>query len=258
MTYINADIGIKKILYLVTVFLISCNTKTSKVLQYDENGKLELEYYEKDGKYVDTLKAYYSDGKVWAKVFYVEGKRDGVHYIYYPNGVIQQKTFYINGVLSGEYEIYNINGSPKERGNFINNKQQGHAYYYRVDSSLEEYKCYGDDIMFSRKYNEKMKTVLDSGRVISVNQIIKEDKHIKILIPYAQPPNTKVTLTADAYYHQESRSMDLKMGDLYGQLLIKPTDSMTKVIVHAVMRDSTTGEILLKNGMGIDLNYTHK
>ena len=159
----------KKILYLfITMLLIGCKEKLTKVVTYHDNGKIkEVHHINKDSVKQGEVIFYYPSGRVSYSTMYTDGKLKDTIYYYHDNDKkeLEIKKFFLNDYLI-YYEDYHREGITKRTGTLnIDNQKVGIWKNYDKDGNhhfTKEYK-----IIDGIEYTNQMWITLPTGDTLT-------------------------------------------------------------------------------------------
>ncbi|MBU9888647.1 MAG: hypothetical protein KTQ49_02100 [Candidatus Omnitrophica bacterium] len=100
------------VLLLTAIWGLSgCGPRPFK--EYDENGKLQAEGYQKFGKLEGPYRAYYGSGILKTETIFKGGRVDGPFKTYHENGKIELEAFFRKGTPDGLFKEYDEKGKLK-------------------------------------------------------------------------------------------------------------------------------------------------
>ncbi|GGX12405.1 hypothetical protein [Aquimarina muelleri] len=159
----------KKILYLfITVLLIGCKEKLTKVVTYYDNGNIKYIYYiDKDSIRQGKEIAYFPSEKISFVSKYTDGKNLDTIYYYNDdesNGLKIKKLLFENG--STYYEDFHKNGLLKKKG-FLNKNNQRFGFWKNYDKDGNHYFTKEYKIIDDIEYTNQMWITLPIGDTLT-------------------------------------------------------------------------------------------
>ena len=133
----NEIMRIQEILFLVTLFAVSCSSERFVEVKDDNGNLLEKYQVDKEGTKNGIYESYDS-GKLVSKANYQDGIQSGKRVIYYENGNLEIEENYAKGQLEGDYKVYYESGELKLVVGYSNNTIQGQVKKYYISGQLME------------------------------------------------------------------------------------------------------------------------
>lgn len=194
-----------KVLYGVLLLtILSCNKKTP-IITYFDNGKIEEQYFTKNGNRHGKYTRYNENGSLDLEGFYKDGLEHGTFLLYHGD-IVQLSYQSENGKLNGHWRLYNIStGNLFSEDTYRDDKLNGLCQRFYVDGTLK-YKCvFKDDKPYNGIWTQRILTIeiLENGDTLrsygNENLLINLGEEGRRLYRYinGKKENTKLTLRED-------------------------------------------------------------
>ena len=130
---------------------------------------------------------------------------------YYPDGTLSSKGFFSSGKTNGEYVNYHTNGNIKSRVFFEDSISIGSAYNYYSNNVMKAYVCLAGTNYtgYTRRYDINGDIMSSKGAVVCSVIGKKSNDSTMLQIICANPPNTKVNLSADVFHEESMYKIDI-------------------------------------------------
>lgn len=145
---------IPQLLFLLSLLILSCNTKISKGVEVNSEEKpiSELEVLKKElvlngneGNWYYNEKCfngyavrYHENGTLFQRVGFYNGKKEGVANIWFSNGVLKVESHYNKNMLVGSYKSWWDNGVLASETNYVEGKKQGVERYWFSNGKISK------------------------------------------------------------------------------------------------------------------------
>ncbi|APY08015.1 hypothetical protein BWZ20_06740 [Winogradskyella sp. J14-2] len=133
-----------KAIYVIAFFLFLSHAEAQKeyVRNYDIEGNLISEGWEKNTKKTDFWTFYYPNGAIAKKGHYFKGKKTGYWYFYTENNILYKEGSYVNNEANNWWIFYQHNKTVKIQ--FKDGLKNGYALFYN-NGKLKKAERYDDD-----------------------------------------------------------------------------------------------------------------
>lgn len=161
-----------KVITLI-LFLVACEKKPEKVIQYYKDSSIYSEGFFLDEKEQGKFKIFYPNGKINLIMNFKNGIRNGNYQEFYLNGNLMLEQNMKNDLIDGGFNMYFEDGSIKEIGKCVLGKREGEAIVYYPNGKIWEInyytndKMHGESLTYSPEGNLLIEAIYNDGNYIN-------------------------------------------------------------------------------------------